>query len=59
MEYVCLPHDLLIAKLEAYSREKPSLNFVTAYLSFRKQRTNIDSLYSNWANATRGILVTK
>ena len=59
MTYVCLPHDLLIAKREAYSREKPSLNLVIDYLSLRKQWANIGSSYSNWANATRGILVTR
>ena len=36
--YDCLPHDLLIAKLEAYSLDKPSLNLVNDYLRFRKQR---------------------
>ena len=36
--YDCLPHDLLIAKLEAYGLDKPSLNLVNDYLRFRKQR---------------------
>ena len=30
--YDCLPLDLLIAKLEAYSLDKPSLNLVNGYL---------------------------
>ena len=49
--YDCLPHDLLIAKVEAYGLDKPSLNLVNDYLRFRK----IDFSYSDWANVTRGI----
>ena len=53
--YDCLPHDLLIAKLDAYGLDKPSLNLVNDYLRFRKQRKKIGSSYSDWANVTRGI----
>ena len=53
--YDCLPHDLLIAKVEAYGLDKPSLNLVNDYLRFRKQRGKIGSSYSDWANVTRGI----
>ena len=53
--YDCLPHDFLIAKLEAYGPDKPSLNLVNHYLRFRKQRKKIGSSCSDWANATRGI----
>ena len=42
--YDCLPHDLLIAKLEAYGLDNGSLNLLLNYLSFRKQ--NISSAYS-------------
>ena len=35
--YDCLPHDLLIAKLEAYGLGSDSLNLLLDYLSFRKQ----------------------
>ena len=35
--YDCLPHGLLIAKLEAYCLQKPSLDFVNDYLNFQKQ----------------------
>ena len=51
--YNCLPHDLSIAKLEAYGLDKPSLNLVNGYLRFWKQREKIGSSYSDWANATR------
>ena len=50
-----MSHDLLIAKLEAYGLDKPSLNWVNDYLRFRKQRKKIGSSYSDWANVTRGI----
>ena len=53
--YDCLPHDLLIAKLDAYGLGKHSLNFVNGYLRFRTQRKKIGSSYSDWANVTRGI----
>ena len=53
--YGCLPHDLLIAKLEVYGLDEPSLNLVNDYLRFRKQRKKIISSYSDWANVTRGI----
>ena len=51
----CLPHDLLIAKLEVYGLDKPNLSLVNDYLCFRKQRTRNGSSYSNWANVTRSI----
>ena len=35
--YDRLPHDFLIAKLEAYGPDKPSLNLVNDYLRFREQ----------------------
>ena len=45
--YDCLPHDLSIAKLEAYGLDKPSVNLVNGYLCFWKQRKNIGSSYSD------------
>ena len=39
--YDCIPHDLLIAKLEAHSLDKISLNTLFDRLSNRKQRTKI------------------
>ena len=53
--YDCLPHDLLITKLEAYGIENGSLNLLLDYLSFRKQRTKVGSGYSKWSNIRRGI----
>ena len=44
--YDCLPHDLLIAKLEAYGLDNDSLNLLLDYLSFRRQRTKVGSAFS-------------
>ena len=45
--YDCLPHDLIIAKLEAYGLDTNSLRFPFDYLSCRKQKNKIGSAYSN------------
>ena len=41
--YDCLPHDLMVAKLEACGISKESLQLISDYLSCCKQRTKIDS----------------
>ena len=51
----CLPHDLLIAKLEAYGFGKDSLKFILSYLTNRKQRVKIGSNYSNWLRIKTGV----
>ena len=43
----CLPHDLLLAKLNAYGFSLPVLILVQSYLSNRKQRTKINSEFKN------------
>ena len=53
--YDCLPHDLLIAKLEAYGFDNGSLNLLLDYLSFKKQSTKVGSAYSKWSKIRRGI----
>ena len=53
--YDCLPHDLLVAKLEAYGVGKVALNLISNYLSHRRQRTKIGSSYSNWYEIVRGV----
>ena len=44
----CLPHDLLLAKLNAYGFSLPALRLVQSYVSNRKQRTKINSEFSPW-----------
>ena len=51
--YDCLPHDLLVAKFEAYGTYKTGLNLIHNYLSNRKQRTKINSSYSDWYDIVR------
>ena len=50
-----LPHDLLIAKLNAYGLSSSALNFIQNYLSNRKQRCKVGSTYSSWADITSGV----
>ena len=53
--YDCLPHDLLVAKFEAYGIGKTDLNLIHNYLSNRKQRTKINSSYSDSYDIVRGV----
>ena len=52
--YDCLPHDLLIAKLEAYGFATNSLRLLYSYLTTRRQRVKINSTYSSWFDITSG-----
>ena len=51
--YDCIPHDLLIAKVNAYGIDSVGLLLISDYLSSRKQRTKIDSSYSSWHDIIR------
>ena len=53
--YDCIPHDLLIAKLNAYGIDSVGLLLISDYLSRRKQRTKIGSSYSSWHDIVRGV----
>ena len=44
----CIPHDLFIAKMEAYGYQTDALNLVYVYLSNRKQRIEINETFSCW-----------
>ena len=44
--YDCLPHDLLIAKLEAYGFNNDSLQLIFSFLQSRYQRVKIGSYKS-------------
>ena len=51
----CIPHDLLIAKLNAYGFDKASLKLIHSYLNGRKQRVKINSEYSTWKDIISGV----
>ena len=51
----CLPHDLIIAKLNAYGYSLPALNLIQNYLANRKQRTKINDSYSLWSDILFGV----
>ena len=46
----CIPHDLIIAKLEAYGFHIDALKRIHDYLSNRKQRVKVNDAYSSWKN---------
>ena len=45
--YDCIPHDLLIAKLEAYGFNRKAIRLIYSYLSKRTQRVKTGSTYSS------------
>ena len=51
----CLPHNLLIAKLNAYSFENNVVGFVYDYLTLCKQRTKVSDTYSSWQEILLGV----
>ena len=53
--YDCIPHDLLIAKVNAYGIDSVGLLLISNYLSSRKQRTKIDSSYNSWHDIIRRV----
>ena len=51
----CIPHDLIIAKLEAYSFQIDALRLVYDYLSNRKQRVKLNETFSSWRDIEHGV----
>ena len=51
----CLPHDLIIAKLHAYTLDHDSLRLIRSYLSNRHQRTELASVFSSWMQTIIGV----
>ena len=49
------PHDLLVAKFEAYGIDKNALILIHKYLTNRKQGTKISSSYSDWYDKAGGV----
>ncbi|XP_065645367.1 uncharacterized protein LOC136075859 [Hydra vulgaris] len=53
--YDYIPHDLLIAKLDADDFSKESLNLLLFYIFSRNQRVKIGSSASNWVDILSGV----
>ena len=51
--YDCLPHDLIIAKFEAYGLSKNCLKLLLDYLEGRKQGVKIGSSNNFWSDIKR------
>ena len=51
----CVPHDLLIAKLAAYSVDENLLMYIYSYLSNRKQCVRINNVHSSFQNVVSGL----
>ena len=51
----CLPHDLLIRKLDAYGFKNDALYLIFNYLNNRKQRVKINSSFSSFQNIISGV----
>jgi len=51
----CIPHDLLLAKLNAFGLDMNSLKIISSYLSNRKQRVRINNAYSDWSELPFGV----
>ena len=51
----CIPHDLLIAKMEAYGFEFDTLVFFYSYLKRRKQNVKINNIFSTFQILLSGV----
>jgi hypothetical protein len=50
----CLPHCLLISKLNAYGVDSKSCELIASYFKRRKQRVNIGNSKSDWLELSKG-----
>ena len=53
--YDCLPHDLLLAKLQASNFSNKSTRLFLSYLTNHTQRIKIGLTFSDWKNILKGI----
>ena len=51
----CIPHDLIIAKLEAYGFHIDALKLIHDYLSNRKQRVKVNDTFSSRKDIFYGV----
>ena len=52
----CIPHDLLIAKLEAYGLGEKALSYIYSYLTNRNQCVGINDTKSDFQKMISGVL---
>ena len=52
----CLPHDLIIAKFEAYGISKEGLKLLPDYLTSKKQHIKTGSSHSMWSEIRKAVL---
>ena len=50
-----LPHDLIIAKLHAYSVDCDSPSLIRIYLPNQHYRTKLDSIFISWSQIFLGV----
>ena len=53
----CVPHDLLIAKMNAYGFEKNALIFFYSYMKRRKQSVKINNIFSIFIKLLSGSIL--
>ena len=51
----CMPHNLLLAKLQAYGLSSEAITLMRSYLTGRRQRVNIGSTTSSWLEVKKGV----
>lgn len=51
----CIPHDILIAKLNAYGFDRNSLKYIFSYLKGRRQCVKINGIYSRFLTILAGV----
>ena len=51
----CVPHQRLLSKLKAYGIAGSVLNWITDFLSSRRQRVNVKGSYSDWSSVISGV----
>ena len=51
----CIPHDLLIAKLNEYGLDKKAVIYIYSYLKERKQSVRINDKYSTYKTSLSGV----